>query len=98
MGFSPANINTINANDIVSIDILKDASASAVYGVLGANGVVIITTKRAKAGKPTVTYDGQYGFQKVIRFLPMLGNLNYATVSNASNDNRLADDNMSFFP
>jgi TonB-dependent SusC/RagA subfamily outer membrane receptor len=63
-GFYPANINTINANDIVSIDILKDASASAIYGVLGANGVVIITTKRAKAGKPTITYDGQYGFQK----------------------------------
>jgi TonB-dependent starch-binding outer membrane protein SusC len=96
-GFYPANINTINPNDIVSIDILKDASASAIYGVLGANGVVIITTKRAKAGKPTVTYDGQYGFQNAIRFLPLLNSVDYATVSNASNDNRLADDNLGFF-
>jgi TonB-linked SusC/RagA family outer membrane protein len=96
-GFYPGNINTINPNDIVSIDILKDASASAIYGVLGANGVVIITTKRAKAGKPSITYDGQYGFQSPIRLLPLLNSVNYATVSNASNDNRLADDNMGFF-
>ncbi|MGV8092723.1 MAG: TonB-dependent receptor [Mangrovibacterium sp.] len=55
--------NSINPNDIESIDILKDASATAIYGARGANGVVMITTKRGKAGTPVVKYDGYYGFE-----------------------------------
>ncbi len=96
-GLYPGNINTINPNDIASIDVLKDASASAIYGVLGANGVVIVTTKRAKAGKPTVTFDGYYGTQSAIRFLDLLGARNFATVSNNAKDNALADDNVAAF-
>ena len=52
------SIDYINPSDIASIEILKDASATAIYGARGANGVVLITTKRGKTGKPRVTYDG----------------------------------------
>lgn len=96
-GYYPADVNSINPNDIASIDILKDASASAIYGVLGANGVVIITTKRAKAGKPTVTLDTYYGVQSPIKFLDLLGARDFATVSNNAKDNALADDNYAAF-
>jgi TonB-dependent SusC/RagA subfamily outer membrane receptor len=57
--------NSINPNDIESIEVLKDASASAIYGSRAANGVVLITTKRGKAGKPRVSLDSYYGVQQV---------------------------------
>ena len=96
-GYYPANVNSINPTDIASIDVLKDASASAIYGVLGANGVVIITTKRAKAGKPTVTFDAYYGAQSAIKYLNLLGARDFATVSNNAKDNALGDDNYAAF-
>lgn len=68
---SPDN-NTINPDDIESIDILKDASATAIYGARGANGVIIITTKRGKLGSPVVTYNGYYGSQRNIKTMPMM--------------------------
>lgn len=55
----------INTNDIESIDVLKDASAAAIYGARAANGVIIITTRRGKEGRTSVTYDGSYGVQYV---------------------------------
>ena len=57
------NTNDINLSDIESIDILKDASAAAVYGSRSANGVMLITTKKGKAEKPTITFNMYYGFQ-----------------------------------
>ncbi len=57
-------INTLDPNDIVSIDVLKDASATAIYGARGANGVIIVTTKRGRIGKPTITYNGYQGWQQ----------------------------------
>ncbi|MFC5285104.1 SusC/RagA family TonB-linked outer membrane protein [Pedobacter alpinus] len=54
-------INEINPNDIESLDILKDASATAIYGSRGASGVILITTKRGKAGKAVISYDAFYG-------------------------------------
>ena len=57
------NIDFINANDISSIEILKDPSSLAIFGVQGANGVIIVTTKRAEKGKLMVTYDGYAGVQ-----------------------------------
>ncbi|MDF2189555.1 TonB-dependent receptor [Paraflavitalea sp. CAU 1676] len=57
-GFPVDNINDIATTDIESFDVLKDASASAIYGSRGANGVIIVTTKRAKAGKAVVSYNG----------------------------------------
>lgn len=59
-------ISEINPSDIESIDILKDASASAIYGSRGANGVILITSKQGKKGKLNITYDGFYGTQTII--------------------------------
>ena len=60
-GYQGGNISDLNPNDIESIDILKDASSTAIYGSQGANGVIIVTTKKGAAGKLTVSYDGFYG-------------------------------------
>ena len=57
------NNNAINPADIESIDILKDASSTAIYGARGANGVIMITTKRGKAGRPVVSYSNYFGTQ-----------------------------------
>lgn len=65
--------NLINPNDIESIDVLKDASATAIYGSRGANGVVIVTTKKGKRNQSRVTYDGWFGIQKFSRDMPRLG-------------------------
>lgn len=56
------DLNDFNPNDIESIEVLKDASSAAIYGARGANGVVLITTKRGQAGKAQITYDAYYGF------------------------------------
>lgn len=60
-----SSMGALNPNDIESIDVLKDASATAIYGSRGANGVVIITTKKGKAGKTMVTYNGSVSFSTV---------------------------------
>jgi TonB-dependent starch-binding outer membrane protein SusC len=65
--------NLINPNDIESINVLKDASATAIYGSRGANGVVIVTTKKGKRNEGRVTYDGWFGFQKFSKIMPRLG-------------------------
>ncbi|MEH6307879.1 TonB-dependent receptor [Olivibacter sp. CPCC 100613] len=65
-------LSTINTSDIESIDVLKDASATAIYGSRGANGVVIITTKSGGRNKSSINYDGYYGFQEVIKTIPLL--------------------------
>src|SRR5438874_2415443 len=54
-------LSLINPNDIESVDVLKDASASAIYGARAGNGVIIVKTKRAKSGKPQVTFSGYSG-------------------------------------
>jgi TonB-dependent starch-binding outer membrane protein SusC len=64
--------NILNPNDIESIDVLKDASATAIYGARGANGVIIITTKKGKEGPPVVRYSGSYGVQKNLRTIPVM--------------------------
>jgi TonB-linked SusC/RagA family outer membrane protein len=66
-GFPTDNIQTLNPNDIESLDILKDASATAIYGSRGSNGVVIINTKRGATGKAKINFDTYYGVQEVTR-------------------------------
>jgi len=56
-----ASLDNVNPEDIESIQVLKDAAASSIYGVRGANGVIVVTTKKGKQGKATITYDGFYG-------------------------------------
>ena len=58
----PGSYSQVSPSDIESVDVLKDASSTAIYGSAGANGVVIITTKRGKEGKATVNFDAYYGF------------------------------------
>ena len=65
-------ITDINPQDIASMEVLKDAAATAIYGSRGANGVVILTTKRGKSGKTVVTYDGYYGTTSAITDVNMM--------------------------
>jgi TonB-linked SusC/RagA family outer membrane protein len=69
---------TLNPSDILSIDILKDASATAIYGSRASNGVVIITTKRGKKDDSKITYDGFYGIQTPQKYLKSLNLREYA--------------------
>src|SRR2546429_2305853 len=71
-------IGDLNPNDIESIEILKDASATAIYGARGASGVVLITTKQGKAGKTSVTYDTYAGTQQAVRRMPMMNGPQWA--------------------
>jgi TonB-dependent starch-binding outer membrane protein SusC len=82
---------TINPNDIESIDILKDASATAIYGSRGANGVVIITTKRGKAGKTNLSFESYYGVQTVRKKLDLLDATQLAELINEGIANTNAD-------
>jgi len=59
------SLNQLNQNDIESIDVLKDASSTAIYGARGANGVIIITTKQGSEGAPTISYNGSYGIKEI---------------------------------
>jgi TonB-linked SusC/RagA family outer membrane protein len=75
-------LSTINPNDIESVEVLKDASASAIYGARAANGVVLITTKRGKNGVTRVTFDSYYGTQKVNKTLDVLNASEFAQLEN----------------
>ena len=79
------DLNSINPNDIASIEILKDASATAIYGARGANGVVLITTKSGKVGKTQINVDLYKGVQEVRNPLELLNAQQYATLVNEVN-------------
>lgn len=81
-GLPSENINFINPSDIESIEVLKDASATAIYGARGANGVVLLTTKKGAAGKLQVSYNAYAGVQNVIRRLGVLGAEDYQRTVN----------------
>lgn len=87
---SGTNPTVINNMDIESIDILKDASATAIYGSRGANGVVLITTKRGKAGRTKVDFETSYTTQSLRKKLELMNAKEYATFYNeqAGNDNQ----------
>ena len=76
-GYPVANINDIPASQIESIDILKDASSTAIYGARGANGVVIVTTKSPKENKLTVSYDGYYQIKTLPQTIGVLDGSDY---------------------
>ncbi len=75
-------LSTINPADIVSMEILKDASATAIYGAQGANGVVLITTKRGKAGDAKISYDGMFAVSRQTKRLDMMNLREYAQFYN----------------
>jgi TonB-linked SusC/RagA family outer membrane protein len=84
---SASPLSFINPNDIESIDVLKDASATAIYGSQASNGVIIITTKRGRNGTARLSYNGYYGQTEQNRFLKMMSLPQYANLENS-----LADD------
>ncbi|HVF97767.1 MAG TPA: SusC/RagA family TonB-linked outer membrane protein, partial [Flavisolibacter sp.] len=71
-------LSTINPSDIESIDVLKDASATAIYGSRGSNGVIIITTKRGKTGKPKVEFNSYLGVQEITQKIKMMNAQQFA--------------------
>ena len=77
-----APLNNINQDDIATIDILKDASASAIYGSRGANGVILITTKRGKNGKGQLSFNFFTGWQTAAKTVHMLNASQFATLNN----------------
>ncbi len=99
-------LNDINPNDIESMDVLKDASATAIYGSRGANGVIIITTRRGKTGKPLVTYDAYVGVVKPLGRVQIFNGEEYAEYKRESrrasgkyrDSNRDSSDRVLFEP
>ncbi len=79
-GVPTQDASGLNTSDIASISILKDASASAIYGALGANGVVLITTKRGEANTSVVNFDTYFGFSKLRKTLDVLTTKDYRTL------------------
>ena len=78
----PAIASTINPSDIESIDVLKDASATSIYGARGANGVVIISTKKGKIGKPQLKYEGSFGVQHITKTIPLMDAYEFIRLQN----------------
>ncbi len=78
-GFS---LNDVNMNNIESIEVLKDASATAIYGSRGSNGVILITTKRGKEGKTRISYDSYISFQSPSRYIPVMNASEFAAFQN----------------
>lgn len=77
-GFQVDNIDYLSNSDIENVDVLKDASAAAIYGARAANGVVLVTTKSGKVGKPTVTYNGSASYRTISKTLDLLSNYEFA--------------------
>ena len=98
---SVSPLSTINPNDIVSMEILKDASATAIYGAQGANGVVLITTKHGKSGQAKFSYDGMVAWQRQTKRIDMLNLREFAEFYNdmvaqggATEDESLSDPSL----
>lgn len=79
-GVAGGDINALNTSDIESIDVLKDAASAAIYGARAANGVVLVTTKKGKAGKLQLTYDGYYGAQYAAKMPALLNAKEYMSM------------------
>src|SRR5690554_5491185 len=94
MPLAAGGIDAINPHDIESIDVLKDASATAIYGSRGANGVVLITTKKGKVGTTSVVYDGSFGIQSVVNKLELMNGMEWASFYN---EQQLNDTGKEFF-
>jgi TonB-linked SusC/RagA family outer membrane protein len=98
-GFTKDDIKDIAPSEIAEITVLKDASSTAIYGSRGANGVIIITTKSAAAGKLTVSYNGYVGVKEVPKFLPVLSPFQFAQkqYERAVWDNNIPSDYENYF-
>ncbi len=88
-GQNVSSISDINPNDIESIEILKDASAASIYGARAANGVILITTKRGKVGKPSINFNAYYGVQKIARPIDFMGSEEFVDIVEEARQNDL---------
>lgn len=86
-GVPTGSIGNLNSNDIASFDVLKDASSLAIFGNQGANGVVIITTKKGKGDKTTVEYEGFYGVRTPLKTVKMAGSNRFAFYTDVAEQN-----------
>ena len=77
-------IGYLNQSDIESIEVLKDAASSAIYGTRAAGGVILVTTKKGRSGKPVISYNGFYGVSAPAKMLNLLNATQYATLRNES--------------
>lgn len=91
-------LEDINPNDISSVDVLKDASSSAVYGAKAANGVVVITTKKGKTGKPVVTFNTNVGFSQVANQRKVLDGAGFLSMRQDYEIGRNTDEYLSKYP
>ncbi|MCD7937112.1 MAG: TonB-dependent receptor [Tannerellaceae bacterium] len=85
------NLNSINPSDIESIEVLKDASAAAIYGSRAANGVVLVTTRSGKAGKVSINLDVYFGLQNVTKKMDMMNAQEFAALSKEAFNNNYID-------
>lgn len=83
----PRDFSRLDPNTVENISVLKDAAAVAPYGVAGANGVILVTTKKGKSGKPSLTYNGYYGIQNPTKVPTFVGSYEYALLRNEANAN-----------
>lgn len=90
-GFKVNPLSMINPNDVESIDVLKDASAAAIYGSRGSNGVVIITTKRGKKDKLAISLNSYYGIQSTTKKIDMMDGYEYADLIYDAHNNTYFD-------
>lgn len=81
-GVETGTLNAVDPNDIESISVLKDAASAAIYGSKASNGVILVTTKRGKSGKVSVSYNGYLSFQNATKTIDRMGSLEYATLYN----------------
>jgi TonB-linked SusC/RagA family outer membrane protein len=81
-GFQGGDLSSLNPNEVESIEVLKDASATAIYGSKGANGVILVTTKSGKIGAPIVDYSYSYGVQSIVKKIDLLNGPEYARMQN----------------
>ena len=94
---SDNGINYLNPSDIESIEVLKDAASAAIYGARGANGVVLVTTKKGKSGKATFNYEFSYGFQNPEKQQGLMNGAEYQMIMNEMGKNSGRGENF-YFP
>lgn len=90
-GFEVDNLDFISNQDILSIDVLKDASASAIYGARAANGVVLVTTKSGREGRPQITYNGSASYREISRRMDLLSPYEFVALQIELNEERYAN-------
>ena len=92
------SLGALNPDDIESIEILKDASATSIYGARGANGVILITTKRGKAGVGKANFQAYYGIQKIAKKIDVMNAAQFATLYDEAGRNAAADIGDTYTP